>query len=45
MESAFVDDIVVIFDPFLRFSPVFCPCLFSDEDLGFVLPMTPCWRS
>jgi hypothetical protein len=25
MESAFVDDIIVIFDPFLRFSPVFCP--------------------
>jgi hypothetical protein len=28
MESAFVEDIVVIFDPFLRFSPVFCPVIF-----------------
>ena len=27
MESAFVDDIVSIFDPFLRFSPVFCPVI------------------
>ena len=26
MKSAFVDDIAGIFDPFLRFSPVFCPC-------------------
>jgi hypothetical protein len=25
MESAFVDDIVVILAPILRFSPVFCP--------------------
>ena len=28
MESAFVDDIAGIFDPFLRFSPVFCPVIF-----------------
>jgi hypothetical protein len=27
MESAFVDDIVVILAPILRFSPVFCPVI------------------
>jgi hypothetical protein len=30
MESAFVDDIIVIFDPFLRFSPVFCPVVLGE---------------
>jgi len=31
MESAFVDDIVVIFDPFLRFSPVFALVIFHED--------------
>jgi hypothetical protein len=29
MESTFVDNIVVIFDPFLRFSPVFALVIFQ----------------
>jgi hypothetical protein len=34
MESAFVDDIAGIFDPFLRFSPVFCPVYFFPPEIS-----------